>query len=61
MDPEPTVPTEPMPGLYTVRTRTHHHGNMTQNLTFTEAMRTIADSFEQSRGEVHFVSIERQA
>jgi hypothetical protein len=57
MDPEPT---EPMTGLYTVRTRWHHHGDMTEDLTFTEAMRLIQDRFEQSNGAVHFASITRQ-
>lgn len=47
-------------GLYTVRTCVHHGGDMTKDLSFTEAMRLIQNRYEQSKGEVHFASIDRQ-
>jgi hypothetical protein len=51
---------ETLPGLYTVRTRFHHHGDMVQNLEFVEAIRLVQDRFEKSNGAVFFASIERQ-
>lgn len=56
-DPEPT---KDLPGLYTVRTRHHHDGDETKNLSFTDAMSLMQNCFEQSNGAVFFASIQRQ-
>lgn len=51
---------ELLPGLYSVRTRYHHHGDLTENLSFPDAMALIKQRFENSNGAVFFASIERQ-
>ena len=49
-----------IPDRYMVRTRFHHHGDMTENLSFEEAIRLIQDRFQQSNGAVYFASIQRE-
>jgi hypothetical protein len=47
-------------GLYTVRTRFYHHGDLNENLLFDEAIAMVKYRFETSNGAVHFASIMRQ-
>lgn len=46
--------------LWTVRIRHHHKTDIIPDLTFGDGMRLIQRRFEDTKGAVHFASIEHQ-